>query len=539
MKFPELKTSLVLPEPLRFRVKEIFLTSACIFVVPLVFLADVQAKSDAGVSDIPVVMPAVTDATDATAHPAVPRVEQARNVKKSLLRINATSQSPEYDSPWNAGKTSRGRGAGFVIAGNRVMTNAHVVSNARLLTVEKENDPNEYLAHVEHIAHDCDLAILRIEDPRFFEGTEALEFGEIPPLESEVSAYGYPIGGSRMSVTNGVVSRIDFQPYSHTSIDSHLTIQIDAAINPGNSGGPVLQDGKVVGVAFQGYTGDVAQSTGYMIPTPVIRRFLKDIEDGSYDKYVDLSIAYISLQNPAQRKALGLKENNYGVMVSSVYAKGSADGVLQPGDVLLSIDGHPIFSDGYIEIDNERIEMPEIVERKFLNDPLNLRILRAGEESDVTLTLKPASPFAIQANKYDVKPRYVTFGGLVFQPLDRNFLSAHRIANPRVQYYYNRYIADQLYLEHPEIIILSNILADPVNAYLQDFQHQIVEEINGTKIRTLEDVSKAFKADAEYHVIKLIGIGRPLVLEAKAVRNATPRILERYQISQSENLTES
>ena len=45
-------------------------------------------------------------------------------------------------------------------------------------------------------------------------------------------------------------------------------MQIDAAINPGNSGGPVLQEGKVVGVAFQGYSGDVAQNVGYMIPTP-------------------------------------------------------------------------------------------------------------------------------------------------------------------------------------------------------------------------------------------------------------------------------
>ena len=53
---------------------------------------------------------------------------------------------------------------------------------------------------------------------------------------------------------------------------------------PGNSGGPVMQNAKVVGVAFQGYSGDVAQGVAYMIPTPVIQRFLKDIEDGHYDQ---------------------------------------------------------------------------------------------------------------------------------------------------------------------------------------------------------------------------------------------------------------
>ena len=61
----------------------------------------------------------------------------------------------------------------------------------------------------------------------------------------------------------------------------------------------------MVGVAFQGYSGDVAQNVGYMIPTPVIHRFLKDVEDGHYDRYMDLTIRYHPLHNPAMRRALG------------------------------------------------------------------------------------------------------------------------------------------------------------------------------------------------------------------------------------------
>ena len=195
-------------------------------------------------------------------------------IKKSLARISNTSQEPNYRQPWLAGVTGGGSGTGWVVSSNRIMTNAHVVSNARFLTLEKENDPKKYIALVEHIAHDCDLAVLKVEDPSFFTGTVPLEIGDIPEIETEVSVYGYPIGGERLSVTRGVVSRIDFRSYVHSAIDSHLTIQIDAAINPGNSGGPVLQNGKVVGVAFQGFSGDVAQNVGYMIPTPVIKRFL-------------------------------------------------------------------------------------------------------------------------------------------------------------------------------------------------------------------------------------------------------------------------
>src|SRR5438094_2120295 len=286
-------------------------------------------------------------------------------VQKSLVRITATEVAPDYRAPWNAGMLGRGIGAGFVIEGNRIMTNAHVVSNTRYLTVERDGDPNKYPARVLFVAHDCDLALITVSDPNFFKNMRPLQFGGIPELESVVSAYGYPIGGERMSVTTGIVSRIDFQLYTHSSMDQHLTVQISAQINPGNSGGPVMQNAKVVGVAFQGYTGDVAQGVAYMIPTPVIQRLLKDISDGRYDKYVDLAVTYLKLQNPAQPQFLGLKDDGRAVPVETVVAAGPCAKKVQPGDVLLSIDDHAIASDGNVELEGERVEMPEVVERKF------------------------------------------------------------------------------------------------------------------------------------------------------------------------------
>ena len=226
---------------------------------------------------------------------------QPNEIRKSLCRISNTAQEFNYRVPWLPGQMGGGSGTGWLVKKDRLMTNAHVVSNAKLLTVEKENDPKKYVATVEFIAHDCDLAQLKVEDPDFWKDTTPLGLGGVPEIESSVSVYGYPIGGERMSVTKGIVSRIDFRTYAHSVMDSHLCIQIDAAINPGNSGGPVMQGGKVVGVAFQGFSGDVAQNTGYMIPTPVISHFLKDIEDGHYDRYMDLSITTFPLLNAAHR----------------------------------------------------------------------------------------------------------------------------------------------------------------------------------------------------------------------------------------------
>src|SRR3954451_19242656 len=150
---------------------------------------------------------------------AVPVAPQKGNgkVQKSVVRITTTGVEPDYKAPWNSGAIGRGIGAGFLIDGTRILTNAHVVSNTRYLTVERDGDPNKYPARVLFVAHDCDLALITVDSPEFFKDMIPLNFGGIPELESTVSAYGYPIGGERMSVTTGIVSRIDFQLYTHSS----------------------------------------------------------------------------------------------------------------------------------------------------------------------------------------------------------------------------------------------------------------------------------------------------------------------------------
>ena len=459
----------------------------------------------------------------------------------SMVRISTTSQQPDYAMPWNPGAVGGGVGAGFVIAGKRIMTNAHVVSNATFITVVKEGDPNPWEARVAHVAHDCDLALLEVYDDAFFEGTKPLDFGGIPALESTVIAYGYPIGGDRLSVTRGVVSRIDFQPYSHSEVDSHLAIQIDAAINPGNSGGPVMQDGKVVGVAFQGFSGAVAQNVGYMIPTPVIRRFLKDVEDGSYDRYMDLSATYFPLVNPALREALGLEEPDTGVLVGSVFDGGSSAGKLEPNDVILSVDGMRVFSDGKINFEGDRVEMAEVFERKFKGDEVKLEILRNGEKQDVTLELDRPWPFEMQSRAYDTRPRFVVVGGLLFQPLNRDFIDAQRNdpqkrVDTRLRYFFDYYVTDHLYREHPEVVVLSDVLKDQLNTYADPFKGGIVDRINGKQIRSLPDVAAAFEEPGEFHVIELLGEGRPIVLDRSALAEAGERIKQRYRIINDQNL---
>lgn len=459
----------------------------------------------------------------------------------AVIRVEVDTKQPNYRVPWNIGGMGNGVGTGFLVGKNQFLTNAHVVSNNRLIYIKKVNDPKPYKARVLHVAHDCDLALLEVESPEEFQKgfskVTPLTIGGIPKLNTTVIAVGYPVGGERISVTRGVVSRVDFRPYSHSGVDFHLTIQVDAAINPGNSGGPVLQNNRVVGVAFQGYSGAVAQNTGYMIPVPVVSRFLKDVEDGRYDYYVDLATQTINVLNPAQRIALGLPNDDVGVMVCEADPAGSGGGVLETEDVLLSIEGHEIASDGFIEIEGERVNLNEIIERKFAGDTVKLEIWRKRERREVEVELDRFIPYLIQANTYDKQPEFVLFAGMQFQPLDRNLMAAHNISDLQVRYFFSYFAGEALYKERPQVIVLTAVLPDSANTYLEPYVHKVIDTINGKKIRVLQDVYDAlhgdFSEDAyqDFHVIRCLGEGRPLVMERSTAKEAHARILTKYNVN--------
>lgn len=82
------------------------------------------------------------------------------------------------------------------------MTNAHVVADRTFVLVRKHGCPTKYRAEVQAVGHDCDLAILTVQNEDFWDGMHPLEFGDIPFLQEAVAVVGYPQGNLVMNVSN-------------------------------------------------------------------------------------------------------------------------------------------------------------------------------------------------------------------------------------------------------------------------------------------------------------------------------------------------
>ncbi len=457
------------------------------------------------------------------------------SLRHSVVKIYATTQRPDYSLPWRTHPPQRSSGSGFVIKGKRILTNAHVISDARYLEVKRDGNPRRFRATVAFAGHDCDLAILTVEDERFFQHIRPVEFAsKLPSLSQTVTVLGYPMGGQRISLTEGVVSRIDHSTYSHSGIDTHLALQVDAAINPGNSGGPVFFRDKVVGVAFQGITR--ADNIGYVIPVPIIQHFLDDVADGHYHGYPELGVLSLDLRNKALARELGLPQGETGVVVTHVDPFGAARDQLTDGDVLLDIDGHNILEDGTVLLDGEHVHFTELMERKQCGESIAIRIWRGGASVGLTFPLNaPPDPF-VYRNLYDQRPRYLVVGGLVFAPLSREYLKTFirnaSGANQQQLLYISQYVKmDALYEDHDEFIVLVKQLPHPVNTYSGAFLNGIVTTVNGRAVRDLAAMQAALARTADtMHVIGFSGMDDELVLPVAVAQAAEAEILQQYGV---------
>jgi S1-C subfamily serine protease len=190
--------------------------------------------------------------------------DRAPAIENSVVKVFATMRYPDPFKPWTKQAPSEVTASGVVIEGKRILTNAHVVLYATQVQIQANAAGDKLPATVVAVAPGIDLAVLQLDDASFFDKHPPVaRASKLPRIKDAVLAYGFPTGGNSLSITKGIVSRIEFVAYNYPV--SGLRIQVDAAINPGNSGGPLLnRSGEVIGINTLKIAG-AAESLGFAI----------------------------------------------------------------------------------------------------------------------------------------------------------------------------------------------------------------------------------------------------------------------------------
>ncbi|WP_346838068.1 serine protease [Microbulbifer sp. SAOS-129_SWC] len=460
---------------------------------------------------------------------------EQEQLKRSIIKIYTTAAAPDYFNPWALLNPQQLSGSGAVISGKRILTNAHVVANGSYIQVQRHGDAKKFRARVRFISHEADLALLTVEDDSFFDGTRPLAVGKLPELQEEVTVYGYPMGGKSLSITRGVLSRVEHQFYAHAG--SYLMAgQIDAAINPGNSGGPVISHGRIVGVAMQTNHSQGAENLGYFVPPSVIKHVLQDAGDGIQQGFPELGVVTQSMESPAMKAAAGLSEDQEGALVVKVFGDAPAAKVLKPGDVLLSLDGLDIAADRTVEWrENQRTNYHYAIDRHHVGDQLPVRFSRNGEihSARIALAAPPPSRSLVVSEQYDQRPRYYIYGGVVFVPLNMNLIK--RWGNN----WHSKAPIDYLYArnqwsdaQHRELVVALKVLPAAVNLGYHDWKNWIIDSVNGHPIEDFDEFAQLMENNQQPFVEFRDESGYRMVIDAAAAREQQPLILQTYHIPQ-------
>uniref|UniRef100_A0ACD5ZRG7 Uncharacterized protein n=1 Tax=Avena sativa TaxID=4498 RepID=A0ACD5ZRG7_AVESA len=465
------------------------------------------------------------------------RWEQVARVMPSMdavVKVFCVHTEPNFSMPWQRKRQYSSSSSGFVIGGRRVLTNAHSVEHYTQVKLKKRGSDTKYLATVLAIGNECDMAMLTVDDDEFWKGVSPLEFGSLPALQDAVTVVGYPIGGDTISVTSGVVSRIEILSYVHGSTEL-LGLQIDAAINSGNSGGPAFNDqGKCVGIAFQSLKHEDAENIGYVIPTPVIKHFIQDYEkSGGYTGFPILGIEWQKMENPDLRKAMGMKPDQKGVRIRRIEPTASESGCMQPSDIILSFDGIDIANDGTVPFRHgERIGFSYLVSQKYTGEKAHVKLLRNSKIQEFNIKLaihKKLIPAHIKGRP----PSYYIVAGFVFMVVSVPYLRSEYGKDYEFDApvkLLDKHLHAMAQSPDEQLVVVSQVLVADINIGYEELVNTQVRAFNGKPVNNLkqlatmvEDCNEEFlKFDMDYDQV--------VVLETKTAKAATQDILATHCI---------
>lgn len=450
-------------------------------------------------------------------------------LERSVVKIFTTSRGPDAAKPWTRQSPRETTGSGVVIEGQRILTNAHVVAYASQVQVQGSSDGNKFLATVEAIAPTIDLAVLKIEDPGFFASHPPLpRSAGLPTVKDNVLVYGFPTGGA-LSITKGIVSRIEFTGYQYPT--TGMRIQIDAAVNPGNSGGPALVDDRMIGIAFA--VQNNTQNIAYIIPSEEIDIFLKDVADGRYDGKPTFFDDMQTLENPALRTFLKVPADTHGLVVRAPN-EAVAGNPLREWDVVTRIGDTPIDDQGMIRLESGlRVRFRYQIQKLPDATTVPLTVIRQGAEMKLKMPLVRDRPRLIP-DLNGTYPPYFIYGPIAFSKVTGTLaasLASNLTLIDLLTKNGNPIMARRSELPSAQlqelVVVAGPYFPHRLTAGYASAAGNVVESINGKPVRSLNHLVELLRdLQDEFVVIRIAPrLAESLVFPRKEMLAATEDIL--------------
>jgi hypothetical protein len=383
-------------------------------------------------------------------------------------------------------------GSGVVIDGRRILTNAHLTTYATNIWVQAQAGGDRYPARVSGRGPDVDLAVLTLDDPSFFESHPPLPKAErLPAPMSEVTVYGFPVGGVGLSVTRGIISRVAYGG-TMSGVDG-LVLQIDAALNPGNSGGPAIVEGRMVGIARSRLS--EGENIGYIVPNEEIDLFLADIDDGSYRGKPKLDFGVQAIENQGLRDKLKLDRKIRGVMITRV--ERSEPATIQVFDVLTHVGPHEIDNQGMITLDDgTRLPFFYIIPRLERDGSVPSTVIRDGKSLELLLSARFDDDSLIPPLQ-GAQPSFFACGPFVFSPARQEAVDVYFRVRPALYFIespLSRRAADRATAETEELVVITApMVPHPIARHYGEPFGQVVQSVNNTPIRSLRHLVETLR----------------------------------------------
>lgn len=465
--------------------------------------------------------------------------------ENSVVRINATLQDFSFLRPWEKGAPQPRRGLGALIDGGRVLVTAELCVNSTYIELEHPSSGAKTPAKITGIDYEANLALLEPseENAEALAGLEPLALDEsanegdtleVLQIEENGESVGTEVEVLRVNVGRYFIPTSVFLLYQ---VKGSLQSRVNSFTLP------VVKKGKLAGLLLS-YSSK--EQTATILAAPVIRAFLDDLADGDYEGFPNLGIAYARTLDEQLRAFAGIEDDEGGVFVRNVAKDSSAERAgLKKGDVILTIGGHAIDSRGnYDHPEYGKLSFGHLVRGDAkVGDKVMLGIVRDGEARDIEVELvrKKAEDYLIDPYMFDRGPKYVIFGGLIFQELTLPYLESFgdnwESRAPFKLLHANAHPEEYEEEGRDKLVFLSNTLKTPSTIGYEGMNSIVVDKVNGTAIKNIRDLSNALANPPlnGIHTIEFSDHPKVIYVDDRASRMVNQQLTQ-YGIGQLERL---